>query len=407
MKRLCALILTITLCLTTLCGCSRSRTDSSQPAAEQPPVQSPSVSPQPDALPEQSEPAAEPSPEVSVTPSPVIPPMVERVEPYRFGQPVEESEPVEDSWFEDAAYVGDSRTEGLQLFSGLRVGDFLWSKGLNVFRAADREKKVVRVGEESFSILEMLERKTYGKVYIMIGINELGYSTASYEEGLRTLVDRVREVQPTAVIYLQTLPPVNETVAAASGLGSYIRNRKVNSFNEAIHRVAWEKQTALLDVAAVYRTEAGELAADMAVDGVHFFRSGYARWYEYLKTHTLDCERYAAGIPLEEPIVPVVPDPPVVEFPSDNPDPEETETPAPEVTETPAPEVTETPSPEVTESPVPEGTESPAPEVTETPAPEGTETPAPGTAEPPAPSVDPAPAESAEPSSEPEDNGAA
>ena len=376
MKRLCALILAIILCLT---ACGGSSAGPSPSVSEQPPVQSQPVSAPPESSPLPGEAVRDPAPEVSVSadPEPVLPPVPEVI-PYRFGQPVEEREPMDDSWFEDAVYLGDSRTEGLQLFSGLRVGDFLWGKGLNVFRAADTEKKVITVGEESFSVLEMLGRKTYGKVYIMIGINELGYSTAAYEEGLRTLVDRVREVQPTAVIYLQTLPPVNETVAAASGLGSYIRNRKVNSFNEAIYRVAWEKQTALLDVASIYRTEAGELAADMAVDGVHFYRSGYARWYEYLKTHPLDPASYAAGIPLDEPIVPVVPDPPVVEFPSDAPSPEVTETPAPEVTETPAPDVTETPAPDVTEAPAPEVTATPTPaEPVESEAPAESTTPAP------------------------------
>lgn len=348
MKQFRTVFLILILCLATLSGCTYP---SAGPADESPqagPSQTVASEPPADSVsPEPSE-STQPEPEVTESEEPVI-----QVESYRFGQPVEEGEMVDDSWFEDAVYLGDSRTEGLQLFSGLRTGDFLWGKGLSVFHAANPEKKVIQQGEETLSVLEVLGRKAYGKVYIMIGINELGYSTASYEEGLRTLVDRVRELQPDAVIYLQTLPPVNETMAAAYGLGSYIRNTKVNSFNEAIYRVAWEKQTALLDVAAIYRTEEGELAADMAVDGVHFYRQGYARWYEFLKTHTLDPAAYAAGVPLEAPIVPVVPDPPVVIWPSAEPEPSE----SPEVTVTPAPEETPTPAPE----------ETPTPEVTVTP----------------------------------------
>ena len=363
------------LCLAMLSGCTYR---SEEPADVSPQVEpTQTVSP---ALPSES---LSPQPAVPVQPEPEETEPVAEVEPYRFGQPVEESEAVDDSWFEDAVYLGDSRTEGLQLFSGLRTGDFLWGKGLSVFHAANPEKKVIQQGEETLSVLEALAQKTYGKVYIMIGINELGYSTSSYEEGLRTLVDKVREIQPDAVIYLQTLPPVNETMAAAYGLGSYIRNTKVNSFNEAIYRVAWEKQTALLDVAAIYRTEEGELAADMAVDGVHFYRQGYARWYEFLKTHTLDPASYAAGVPWEEPIVPEVPDPPVVVWPSADPEPSESpETvptepvePAPEESASPAPEETESPSVDIPLDPVlpvePLPTESPeeSPMPTKTPVP--------------------------------------
>ena len=33
--------------------------------------------------------------------------------------PVQESEPVDDSYFDDVAFVGDSRTDGFRLYSGL------------------------------------------------------------------------------------------------------------------------------------------------------------------------------------------------------------------------------------------------------------------------------------------------
>ena len=47
-----------------------------------------------------------------------------------------------------------------------------------------------------------------------------------------------KELQPNAVIYLQTLPPVNEGKAAENGLGSYINNTNVNAFNEIIVETA-------------------------------------------------------------------------------------------------------------------------------------------------------------------------
>lgn len=389
MRRYLPVLLIVIWCLWGLCACQQTG-----PAAESTPPPAEQTQP----VPAQTQPA-EVTPPPSETPSqpPVEEtPPVETGEPvpdvvvYSFGAAVEESEPVEMEWFADAAFVGDSRTEGLQLFSGLRAGDFFWGKGMNVFKAVDREAKVVRQGEETLSILEALERKEYAKVYIMIGINELGYSNTSYENGLRTLIDAVKAIQPNAVIYLQTLPPVNEGMAMAHGLGSYVKNSKVNAFNEIIWRVAWEKQVALLDVASVYRTEAGELAAEMAADGVHFYRQGYAAWYDYLKSHTVDPAAYQNGAPLEAPVVPDVPEPPVyTQPPAESQDPAVTETPAPTetpaVTEPPAP--TETPA--VTESPAP--TETPA--ATETPAP--TETPA--VTETPVPTDSPAPAETETP----------
>ena len=62
--------------------------------------------------------------EVVSTPEPQ--PSQEQGGTYTFGQSVPESEEVEESWFEDAVFLGDSRTEGLQLYSGLHEGDFFW-----------------------------------------------------------------------------------------------------------------------------------------------------------------------------------------------------------------------------------------------------------------------------------------
>jgi hypothetical protein len=221
-------------------------------------------------------------------------------ETYWFGQPVGESEAVDETWFDDAVFLGDSRTEGLQLYSGLRDGDFFWRRGMSVFQVNDPEKRYFEVNGIKMTMLEALGQTSYGKVYIMIGVNELGYPAASYGKGLRSMIDQVRLLQPDAVIYLQTLPPVNEAEALQNNLGSYINNTNVDAFNQVIVQVAWEKQVALLDVASVYRTEQGDLAADMASDGVHFYRGGYTLWYDYLKTHTLDPEVYANGQHLEE-----------------------------------------------------------------------------------------------------------
>lgn len=382
MKRRCSLTMILAFLLAFLAACGQMETPSSEPAESASPVQSAESLPPP----ETEEPSPEtvestsPSPEVSEEPTP-------QIDPYLFGRPVEEGEAVEESWFEDAVFLGDSRTEGLQLFSGLKTGDFIWYKGMSVFKVDDPNYRRIEVDGQAMTMMEALALKEYGKVYIMIGINELGYPADSYKEALAVMVDRVKEIQPDAVIYLQTLPPVNEAVAKAKGLGSYIKNEKVNAFNEAIYQVAWEKQVALLDVAETYRTENGDLAADMAADGVHFYRQGYSLWYEYLKTHTADPERYAAGVPLDEPIVPVVPAPPSPEpTPSATPEPDPGTESGPVAGESVETAPSEEPPPAETVSPDPAG-----PVETETPEPSESvpaETPVP--AQTPAPSEIPA-----------------
>ena len=207
-------------------------------------------------------------------------------EPERLSGRMPLGEPVEESWFADAVFLGDSRTDGLQLYSGIKGTTFFSYQGLSVFTIDDKECIELEDGE-TVTVVEALSRGTYAKVYVMLGINELGYrDTNAFKQAYLDLVDAIRESQPDADIYLQTQPPVNETVAAQKGMSEYINNERIQLFNDLIAQVAEEKETALVDVWEAYDKEDGGMPADLTSDGVHMKRAGYVIWYDYLKTHT-------------------------------------------------------------------------------------------------------------------------
>ena len=279
MRRKLSYCLAAALMLILLAGCgspSATQTGSSVPesqAAETDPVLS-TPEPTPTPLPEP-------------TPTPLPWPV------YEFGVPVEEIEPTEDdSIFENAVFLGDSRTEGLELFGGLKYGTFYWARGMTVFRVDDEKYKIVSIDDEDLTVMDALSKKSFDAVYIMIGVNELGYSAESYESGLSTLVDKVIGAQPEAVVYLQIMPPLNDAMCRANSLAYYINNDNLQKFNEAIQRVAAEKKVALLNTAEVYTGEDGQLPAELANDGCHFAYKAYSLWADYLRSHIIDRERY-------------------------------------------------------------------------------------------------------------------
>lgn len=246
------------------------------------PVSTPSPTP---------EPAPSPKPSPTPTPEPTPTPLPWPV--YEFGVPLEESKPVEDdSFFDNAVFVGDSRTEGLQLFSGLKHGAFYWARGMSVFRADHEDYKVFEVDGEKLTLVGVLGKSSYDAVYIMIGVNELGYGAQLYQEGLAELIDKVLAAQPEAVVYLQLLPPVNDAMCRANGLASYINNDNVTAYNQAIAQVAADKRVVLLNTAEVYTGEDGQLPRELANDGCHFVYGEYSRWADYLRSHVIDPERY-------------------------------------------------------------------------------------------------------------------
>lgn len=205
---------------------------------------------------------------------------------YDFSAPVPEGETVEDDWFQDAAFLGDSLTDGLLLYSDIRGAANLSYKGLTV--QSVRTDAVIRVNGQKDTPLEALKQKEYGKVYVLLGINELGwYNDQRFYDCYAQLIDLVREAQPNAQIYLQTLLPVT---AEKSESHEWLKNEKIAVYNDLIAQLAGQKEVYLVDAHAALAEDKDALSAEKSTDGVHLTKSGYQCWADYLRTHTVSPE---------------------------------------------------------------------------------------------------------------------
>lgn len=231
------------------------------------------------------EPTPTPTPEPTPTPTPAPTPTPE---PYDYSAPVPEREAVEEEWFADAVLIGDSRTEGMRLYSGLKAADYICYKGLTVKTVVENEP-VIQAEGEKVGVLQALAEKQYKKVYLCLGLNELGYPTdQGFVDYYTQVVDKLIELQPDADIYLQAVLPVNTEVCRQANQPSYVENQRVAAFNTIIADIAEEKQLCFVDVREALVDENGELPAELTSDGVHMRKDGYVAWYEYLKTHTVE-----------------------------------------------------------------------------------------------------------------------
>lgn len=242
----------------------------------------PQVSPE---MPEVSpvEPTETPAPTPVPTPTPAPTPSVSPTAS-------EANREVDMSYFSDALFIGDSRTEGLQLYSGIEGATFFCYKGITIFDVmAEDPKKVVTLDGNKYSVVGALEHTAgqFGKVYISLGVNELGYyDDQGYHDKFCALIDEVRRTQPDAVIYLQNVVPVNPELCAKNW-PSYVNNEKVNTYNEILDQVAEEKEVVLLDLHSALGTSDGILAKENTSDGVHFNKAWYQEWLRYLMKHAV------------------------------------------------------------------------------------------------------------------------
>ena len=108
---------------------------------------------------------------------------------------------VDASYFDDALFIGDSRTVGIAEYGSLKNATYFADVGLNVYVAQTKAVAVKNVG--TVTLPQLLSQKTFGKVYIMLGINELGNDLDDITAKFSSLVDTVRAAQPDAIIFVE------------------------------------------------------------------------------------------------------------------------------------------------------------------------------------------------------------
>ena len=201
---------------------------------------------------------------------------------YDFSKPVPISNPVDAAYFDDAVFIGDSRTEGLFLNTGLSNATPLAHMGLMVDTVFT--KPLFNVDGEKVSVIDALKVADFSKVYIMLGINETGWAYSSvFVQKYGELIDAIREINPEAILYIQAIMPVSQTVSDSH---SYIKNAKISAYNRLLQGLAEEKQVYYLDTAGAVAGEGRSLPEDAAPDGIHLVRSYCEKWLDYLIDHT-------------------------------------------------------------------------------------------------------------------------
>ena len=228
-----------------------------------------------------AEPAAESTvPAVRLVPAEMEEVLPETDDPPEPFTPVPEGEPVEDTYFEDAAFLGDSRTEGFHLYSGLKAGAYYYSVGATV-ESVFSKKVETPAGE--MPLLDAMAEEDFGKIYVMLGVNELGWSkTETFHDQYAKVIDRLRSDHPDAEIILQSILPVS---AKQEKKKTYVNNGRIAAYNEVIFQLAEEKDCAFVDAAEAVTDENGCLRAEWNSDGVHLNSKGCRAWLEYLRTH--------------------------------------------------------------------------------------------------------------------------
>lgn len=187
---------------------------------------------------------------------------------------------VDESYFDDAVFIGDSRTVGLHDYGGLKKADFFATVGMNVYDMWT--EAFCEVDGKKVTLEEALRAKQYGKVYFQIGINEMGRGDLDgFMQAYSQSVEKFKELQPNAVIYVQAIMKVTK---AKSDSDAIFNNEGIEARNERIRQLADNIRVFYIDVNEVVCDESGGLNPELTFDNLHLYGSKYGIWVDFLKT---------------------------------------------------------------------------------------------------------------------------
>ena len=187
-----------------------------------------------------------------------------------------------EGYFDDALFIGDSRTVGLASYAPIDGATYFATVGLSTYKIDKSNSEVPGTKGKTFD--QVLKAKKYTKVYIMLGINELGMDFNKTIENFEKLIDRVQDAQPDAIIYLMANLHVD---AARSQRDGVVNNTKINTFNGLLQELADNDEIFYLDVNPIFDDANGCLTAEYTSDGTHPYAKHYPDWTDWIKSHAV------------------------------------------------------------------------------------------------------------------------
>lgn len=189
---------------------------------------------------------------------------------------------VSSSYFADALFIGDSRTVGLRDYGNIKNASWFCDVGMSSYNINNKKLSVKGVG--TVSLDQLLAKKKYSKVYIMLGINEVGYGLNQTANKYASIIKKIRNAYPDAIIYIEANLHVSKH---KNDTDKYINNDRLNNLNSLMSRLANNTNTFYIDINEYFDDSNGNLKSGYTSDGVHPYAKYYAAWTNWIMKHAV------------------------------------------------------------------------------------------------------------------------
>ena len=181
--------------------------------------------------------------------------------------------------FSDAVFIGASQTANLKKMNEMAKATIYGQVGLNIDTVFTKKFIPLSDGTDG-TVMDALAENKFQRVYILLGVNELGWPYMSvFEERYGKIISAVKELQPDAKIYVQSILPITKEKSEGD---SIYNQANVEKFNKGIQEMCQEYGGIYVDVASALKNSQGYLPPGVSKDGVHLNHAYSIKWMNNL-----------------------------------------------------------------------------------------------------------------------------
>lgn len=127
---------------------------------------------------------------------------------------------------------------------------------------------------------DILAKKQYRRIYLMSGINELGYDEAQTVKRFEEEVLKLKELQPEAEIILEANLHVTSERSEKEAI---FNNEGIDRINDYIRQIAEKHGFSYIDVNEIFDDDTGGLTPEYTHDQVHVLGKYYQEWADWIR----------------------------------------------------------------------------------------------------------------------------
>ena len=176
---------------------------------------------------------------------------------------IREISDIKASFFKDSAFAGNALAQTVGMYGILENADFY--AGVNV----DLENVYETTPSGSTtSISEQFKSKRFRKIFLSFGENELSnLKSSEFKTEYQKLIEKIKDYQPDAKLYLIAIPPVTPETSDAEYNG--ITMNKIMEFNKRIISIAVDEELYYVDTIDALGDNKDFLPKGVSSDGIN------------------------------------------------------------------------------------------------------------------------------------------